>query len=651
MLSRISLSVAFLTAAFALPGHARAPWQPQGPQFQVNDRIAFEQYHPSVAINPEGRVFVAWVGAGPQGKVYNESGHPISGDIQIDDSPGGLSRVKVAVGRDGQFVVIWDSSFGIKLRLFDADGQPLSNVIKLSEDPAFLPDMATDAEGNFFVTWWSQGWVLLQKFDFSGSSLNGAVVVASEGVGSGFPHIAVDPSSGEALVVWVDEREAENSDVWGRRYASSGQPLGPEFRVTSRRADYDFEAVPIFHPDGGFSVVWNTVSLESIDILAQSFDARGVRIGQEAVLSQDAWVAFYLQTSPYPAVLTTPSGNLLVLWSGIETQDVNGGIVGRLFDRSWRPLGDRFQVNTFTRYEQTEPAVTVDSKGNFFVAWSDGELPDLHSGGAGNDGSSYGVFGQRFTLAEGCVPEATRLCLNQNRFQVEATWRKPSGETGVGHAVPLTGDTGALWFFGAENLELLIKVLDARAVNGHFWVYAGALSNVEYTIKVTDTSTGEERSYRNPPGQFASRADTEAFRDDAPVSASAAKAPAAAVPQTAPLSPAIPCSPSPQSLCFMQGQFEITVEFTDPRTGLKGQARSVPLTADTGAFWFFDSANLELMIKVLDARPVNGRFWVFFGALSDVDYTITVTDRVHGGQKVYRNRQGELASRADVEAF
>jgi hypothetical protein len=101
----------------------------------------------------------------------------------------------------------------------------------------------------------------------------------------------------------------------------------------------------------------------------------------------------------------------------------------------------------------------------------------------------------------------------------------------------------------------------------------------------------------------------------------------------------------------MQGQFEINVEFTDPRTGLEGQGRSVPLTADTGVFWFFEPANLELMIKLLDGRAINGRFWVFFGALSDVEYTITVTDRVNGAQKVYHNRRGELASRADVGAF
>jgi hypothetical protein len=85
------------------------------------------------------------------------------------------------------------------------------------------------------------------------------------------------------------------------------------------------------------------------------------------------------------------------------------------------------------------------------------------------------------------------------------------GNSGAGTAVPLTPDSGYFWFFNPANVELAIKVLDGRPVNGHFWVFYGALSNVEYTITVTDTQTGAVRTYRNPAHQFASRGDTAAF--------------------------------------------------------------------------------------------------------------------------------------------
>lgn len=48
-------------------------------------------------------------------------------------------------------------------------------------------------------------------------------------------------------------------------------------------------------------------------------------------------------------------------------------------------------------------------------------------------------------------------------------------------------------------------------VNGHFWLFYGALSNVEYTIIVTDTVTGSVRSHHNARDTLESVADTSAF--------------------------------------------------------------------------------------------------------------------------------------------
>jgi hypothetical protein len=77
----------------------------------------------------------------------------------------------------------------------------------------------------------------------------------------------------------------------------------------------------------------------------------------------------------------------------------------------------------------------------------------------------------------------------------------------------LSLESGYFWFFGPANIELVVKVLDGRSVNGNFWVLYGALSDVDYTITVTDISTGRQRTYHNPLHTLASRADTTAFSD------------------------------------------------------------------------------------------------------------------------------------------
>jgi hypothetical protein len=94
---------------------------------------------------------------------------------------------------------------------------------------------------------------------------------------------------------------------------------------------------------------------------------------------------------------------------------------------------------------------------------------------------------------------------------VEIAWKDFQGHLGVGHAVPLTADTGYFWFFDPANVETVVKVLDARSLNQAFWVFYGALSSVEYTLTVTDTQTGAVKTYTNASGNLASAADTGAF--------------------------------------------------------------------------------------------------------------------------------------------
>ena len=308
-------------------------------------------------------------------------------------------------------------------------------------------------------------------------------------------------------------------------------------------------------------------------------------------------------------------------------------------------------------------ALTIDAASGTLYAGTAGGFPGFGM-------SLGGVFDyETVTPSLTCAPDSTTLCLNGSRFKVQVSWRSPdSGTNGAGNAIAVTGDTGFFWFFNGSNVELMVKVVDGRAFNDFFWVFFGALTNVEYTVTVTDSVTGATRTYFNPAGQFASVADTSAFlplitRVSLPADESLGGAGSEAAEtdrsgRGKSLEPAEPlqrvegaCTAGPATLCLNGGRFQVQVSWRVPSQGKAGVGTAASLTADTGYFWFFSGNNIELVIKVLNGRAINGRFWVFYGALSDVQYTVTVTDTQTGAVKTYFNPSGALASVADTEAF
>jgi hypothetical protein len=126
------------------------------------------------------------------------------------------------------------------------------------------------------------------------------------------------------------------------------------------------------------------------------------------------------------------------------------------------------------------------------------------------------IYGEPQSLLAGCLSDATSLCLGNGRFKVTATFRVPGAPPSpptnqTAAATPIASDSGAFTFFSANNLELLVKVVNGNAFNGRYWVFIGSASNVEYAVSVTDTSTGAVKTYFNPQGTLASYSDTNAF--------------------------------------------------------------------------------------------------------------------------------------------
>lgn len=95
-----------------------------------------------------------------------------------------------------------------------------------------------------------------------------------------------------------------------------------------------------------------------------------------------------------------------------------------------------------------------------------------------------------------CVPDAGTLCLDgrwpgDGRFEVRVMFHAvPAGAPcGAGQIRPLAGRfrrEGLFWCSGPEHPELMIKLVDGCAANGHYWVVWSAARGVEVSVTITD---------------------------------------------------------------------------------------------------------------------------------------------------------------------
>lgn len=115
------------------------------------------------------------------------------------------------------------------------------------------------------------------------------------------------------------------------------------------------------------------------------------------------------------------------------------------------------------------------------------------------------------------------------------------------------------------------------------------------------------------------------------------------------------CFSSPTTLCLANDRFAVAVGWaTELPDGSNagGDGVGVRETDNSGMFWFFEPSNLEILIKVLDACPVNGFRWVFLAGTTDVGHVVEVRDTVTGQVREYPNTDKEVTTPVlDTTAF
>ena len=102
------------------------------------------------------------------------------------------------------------------------------------------------------------------------------------------------------------------------------------------------------------------------------------------------------------------------------------------------------------------------------------------------------------------------------------------------------------------------------------------------------------------------------------------------------------CVASPTTLCLADGRFRARAVRRD-FAGEMGEAGVVPLTGDSGYFWFFDEGYPEVMLKIVDACDLPGfeNFWSYSTGLTNVEVELEVVDTASGERQEVRTALGE----------
>jgi hypothetical protein len=299
----------------------------------------------------------------PLGAVVDAAG------FRISDVPNPQVRPRAAFG-GGQFLVAWtDTSigsfetYGARISLAAAVGP--SFLIATGNNDQHDPRIAFDGE-HFFVAWQDERWQSGADVYASRVTADGTVVdlggraVSTTANEQEFSRVAYDGTS--YFVVWIDDRNESDGDIYGARVTPDGEILdGGGIPIVTARWGQSWPDV--VYDGTNYLVVWSDYRYP-----AGVFGARVTPDGE--VLDPNGFRIASGDTS-FPRV-ARGDGQSLVVWVQVESgrADIRGARVatdGTVLDEASLP------VSTAADH-QLAPTVAFDGT-NYLVAWSDARHP------------------------------------------------------------------------------------------------------------------------------------------------------------------------------------------------------------------------------------------------------------------------------------
>ena len=266
---------------------------PQGGELTVNTYTTGDQGQTNVAMNTDGNFVVVWASAGQDGSAlgifgqrFNAAGLPQGPEFAVNTyTPGVQDDPVVAMNPTGNFVVVWEATFGPNDELLGLFAQRY-NAAGVAQGSEFHvnayttgsqdePAIAMDAAGNFVVVWCDRNrGVFGRRFSSTGVALGSDFPVA-EGASQCDPSIAMT-AAGHFIIAWTDPVDAPTPNVIRARfYRSDGLAVGVPFQVNTNTATDKQSASVGMDPSGNALIAWVSDGQDGSGsgVYARRFDA------------------------------------------------------------------------------------------------------------------------------------------------------------------------------------------------------------------------------------------------------------------------------------------------------------------------------------------------------------------------------------------
>lgn len=311
------------------------------------------------------------------------------------------------VDASGRRIFVWDTTAvsanrkDIFLRIFPADGGPPADPVQVNTTVEFAqqaPKIAISPDGSFLVVWLSaeppelgdnfqRDVVRSQTFNASGNPVEEEQLLST-----------LDPllttankvdvaalSNGEYIVVWRSSQTPDagnnGTTIQARRVGANGLPLAGQFQINSLVSTQSESWPAVTTLADGGFFVVWTVP----QVHGRRFTADATPVGDDFQIN-----TFTTGTESKTDVATNGDGRVFVVWQDGEESGENDEIRGRMFSSNLIAQGSDFRINTLITGVQEDPEVAEYGQGGFFVVWGSGTS-------AGNDIEPRSIEGRIVT--------------------------------------------------------------------------------------------------------------------------------------------------------------------------------------------------------------------------------------------------------------